>query len=154
VLVPERLRELGLRPLLLTGDNETTARAVAAEVGIDEVIAEVMPADKADVVRNLQADGRVVAMVGDGVNDAPAVVRRLVPDYEPVYAERGWRMFPSIERVYVNERARRELGWTPRHDFRSVLDRLRRGEDHRSALALAVGAKGYHPVATGPYTVR
>jgi P-type Cu+ transporter len=71
----ERLRGLGLRPLLLTGDNETTARAVAAEVGIDEVIAEVMPSDKADVVRRLQAEGRVVAMVGDGVNDAPALAQ-------------------------------------------------------------------------------
>jgi P-type Cu+ transporter len=69
------LRDLGLRPVLLTGDNATTARAVAAEVGIDEIIAEVLPADKADVVRRLQADGRVVAMVGDGVNDAPALAQ-------------------------------------------------------------------------------
>jgi P-type Cu+ transporter len=69
------LRALGLRPVLLTGDNETTARAVAAEVGIDEVIAEVLPAGKADVVRALQAEGRVVAMVGDGVNDAPALAQ-------------------------------------------------------------------------------
>ena len=69
------LKALGLRPVLLTGDNETTARAVAAEVGIDEVIAEVLPADKADVVRRLQREGRVVAMVGDGVNDAPALAQ-------------------------------------------------------------------------------
>ncbi|HWT24204.1 MAG TPA: heavy metal translocating P-type ATPase [Solirubrobacteraceae bacterium] len=69
------LKALGLRPVLLTGDNATTARAVAAEVGIDEVIAEVLPADKADVVRRLQAEGRVVAMVGDGVNDAPALAQ-------------------------------------------------------------------------------
>jgi Cu+-exporting ATPase len=69
------LKALGLRPVLLTGDNETTARAVAAEVGIEEVIAEVLPADKADVIRRLQAEGRVVAMAGDGVNDAPALAQ-------------------------------------------------------------------------------
>jgi P-type Cu+ transporter len=70
-----RLKELGLRPVLLTGDNESTARAVAAEVGIDEVIAEVLPSDKAEVVKRLQAEGRVVAMAGDGVNDAPALAQ-------------------------------------------------------------------------------
>ena len=70
-----RLRELGLRPVLLTGDNATTARTVADEVGIDEVIAEVLPSGKADVIRRLQAEGRVVAMVGDGVNDAPALAQ-------------------------------------------------------------------------------
>jgi UDP-glucose 4-epimerase len=86
--------------------------------------------------------------------DAPAVVRRLFPDYEAIYARRGWKMLPGIDRVYVNDRARHELGWRPRHDFRHALDRLRAGEDTRSPLALAVGAKGYHAVSTGPYTVR
>ncbi|MFE6098533.1 heavy metal translocating P-type ATPase [Streptomyces laurentii] len=69
----ERLRALGLRPVLLTGDARSVAERVAAEVGIDEVIAEVLPQDKVDVVRRLQAEGRVVAMVGDGVNDAAAL---------------------------------------------------------------------------------
>ncbi|MEV5436074.1 heavy metal translocating P-type ATPase [Streptomyces sp. NPDC052682] len=67
------LRALGLTPVLLTGDNRTVAEAVAREVGIDQVIAEVLPEDKADVVRRLQAEGRRVAMVGDGVNDAAAL---------------------------------------------------------------------------------
>jgi Cu+-exporting ATPase len=67
------LRALQLRPVLLTGDNETTARAVAEQVGVDDVIAEVLPADKAAVVARLRDEGSVVAMVGDGVNDAPAL---------------------------------------------------------------------------------
>jgi P-type Cu+ transporter len=69
------LHDLGLRTILLTGDNRRTAEAVAAEVGVDEVIAEVLPQDKDRVIQDLQADGRLVAMVGDGVNDAPALAR-------------------------------------------------------------------------------
>ncbi|MEV7545181.1 heavy metal translocating P-type ATPase [Streptomyces sp. NPDC089915] len=70
-----RLRALGLTPVLLTGDNRAVAESVAREVGIDEVIAEVLPQDKVEVVRRLQAEGRTVAMVGDGVNDAAALAR-------------------------------------------------------------------------------
>ena len=69
------LRQLNLSPVLLTGDNARAAQSVAAEVGIDEVIAEVLPSDKVDVVKRLQGEGRVVAMVGDGVNDAAALAQ-------------------------------------------------------------------------------
>jgi len=86
--------------------------------------------------------------------DAPSVVARLFPDYGEVYAQRGWRMFPTIDRVYVNSRARADLGWKPGYDFRRALDLLAVNEDPRSPLAVSVGAKGYHAVSTGPYTVR
>ncbi len=70
-----QMRDIGLTPVLLTGDNEAVARQIAAEVGIDDVIAEVMPEGKVDVIARLQAEGKTVAMVGDGVNDAPALAQ-------------------------------------------------------------------------------
>ena len=70
-----QLKALGMSPVLLTGDNEAVARHIAAEVGIDEVIAEVLPKDKVDVVQRLQREGKIVAMIGDGVNDAPALAQ-------------------------------------------------------------------------------
>jgi UDP-glucose 4-epimerase len=87
--------------------------------------------------------------------DATEAVRRRVPDYEAEYDRRQWKMFPSIDRVYVNERARNELGWLPRYDFHSIIDGLKRGNDVRSPLAQLVGSKGYHAqvFADGPFPV-
>jgi UDP-glucose 4-epimerase len=113
----------------------------AAEIGFGTyIVSATTPFTRADLAE-LRAD-------------APAVVRRLFPDYEEVYARRGWTMFPSIDRVYDNTRARGELGWTPRYDFGRALDLVAAGEEPRSELALTVGAKGYHDVSTGVYTVR
>jgi UDP-glucose 4-epimerase len=87
--------------------------------------------------------------------NAPTALKRRVPDYEAVYERRGWKMFPSIDRVYVNERARNDLGWNPRYDFGYVLDRLSSSDDPRSPLSIAVGSKGYHThkFSDGPYPV-
>jgi UDP-glucose 4-epimerase len=91
--------------------------------------------------------------LGDLRTDAPGVVRQRVPDYEHAYAAHGWRMFPTIDRVYVNDKARRELGWKPRYDFAHVLGRISAGDDFRSPLAQAIGSKSYHDVVfeDGPY---
>lgn len=75
--------------------------------------------------------------------DAPSVVRARYSEFESRYVERGWRMFPSIDRVYVNARARADLGWTPRYDFEHVLRCLATGEDPRSRPTVMVGSKGY-----------
>jgi UDP-glucose 4-epimerase len=85
--------------------------------------------------------------------DAPAAVRRHVPSYESEYRRRGWSMLPAIDRVYVNEAARTQLGWRPRYDFGLAIDRLHASEEYRSPLARAVGSKGYHAEAfsEGPY---
>lgn len=77
-------------------------------------------------------------------DSAPSVVSRHFPGYPDEYTKRGWTMFPGIDRVYVNARARRELGWTPTYDFGHVLERLAAGEEPSSPLARAVGSKGYH----------
>lgn len=86
--------------------------------------------------------------------DAPAVLARRVPGWEDVYAARGWRMLPALDRVYDNARARELLGWTPRFDFAHALERLRAGADPRSELTRAIGRKGYHAESFGVYTER
>ena len=87
--------------------------------------------------------------------DAPSVVKRRVPGYEAEYTRRGWKMFPSVDRVYDNARARIELGWHPQYNFGDILERLKADEDPRSPLARIIGLKGYHvqAFADGPYPV-
>jgi len=87
--------------------------------------------------------------------DARSVVHRLFPESADLYAALGWKFFPNIDRVYVNHQATAALGWNPRYDFGHVLKSLRLGQDFRSALALAVGSKGYHATVfeKGPYPV-
>jgi UDP-glucose 4-epimerase len=104
------------------------------------IVSATTPFDRADAV--------------ELASDAPGAVRRLFPDQPAEYVRRHWEMFPALDRVYDNNRARVELDWTPRYDFRYVLDRLKCNEDPRSSLARTIGAKGYHERTTGVYTVR
>src|ERR1700739_692819 len=76
--------------------------------------------------------------------DTPSVVKRYVPDFVSEYALRGWRMLPTIDRVYVNQKARADLGWKPKYDFRFLVEQLKAGKDTRSPLARLCGSKGYH----------
>jgi Cu+-exporting ATPase len=103
----------GLRAVLLTGDNEVAAKAVAAEVRIDEVIDEVLPKDKVEVITRLQGEGRVVAMVGDGVNDAAALARAAVGLLNPLIAGAAMA-FSSVFVVSNSLRLRRFRSATPR----------------------------------------
>ena len=111
----------------------------APEIGFGRfIISATTPFDAAD-----RADLR---------RAAPAVVHRYFPQYEAVFEARGWRMFPSIDRVYVNDRARSELGWEPQFTFGHALRELASGRSWQSELALTVRAKGYHAGPTGVYT--
>lgn len=87
--------------------------------------------------------------------DTAAVVHRLFPDSAALYGARGWKLFPQIDRVYINDLARSQLGWRPKYDFRYMLECLRSGQDFRSPLAREIGSKGYHDVAfdEGPYPI-
>lgn len=137
--------------------NEFLYRRVAIE---DVVSAHLLAIEKASSI----GFGRyIISATTPFTNDdlvnlninAPAVVKQLFPYYEDEYAKRGWKMFPKIERVYVNELARKELGWYPKYDFSYVLDCLKRGDDLRGPLARTIGIKGYHKrkFKKGPYPV-
>ena len=115
-------------------DAHLLALAKAREIGFARyIVSATTPFTRADLA-GLRAD-------------APAVVRRHVPDYAAEYARRGWTMFESIDRVYDNAKARAELGWRPKVDFATVIQRLRDTDDVRSPMAQVVGAKGYHRTA-------
>ncbi len=96
-----------------------------------------------------------IADLKDLYTDAPKVLSKYYVDFSPIYGAKEWRMFPSIGRVYVNDLARKELGWQPKYDFQWVLECLQNGQDFRSPLAIAVGVLGYHEETfeEGPYPV-
>lgn len=88
-------------------------------------------------------------------SNTPSVVKKYVPAYEEEYKRRSWKMLPGIDRVYVNEKARNELGWQPRYDFSYIVGQLKAGNDLRSPMAQLIGSKGYHSetFSEGPYPV-
>ena len=112
-------------------DAHLLAVEAAPSVGFDRfIISATTPFDRGDVAAL--------------AHDAPEVVRRAFPDQEAEYQRRKWKMFPTLDRVYDNARARSVLGWAPRYDFRHVLDQLKADEEPGSQLARIVGAKGFH----------
>jgi nucleoside-diphosphate-sugar epimerase len=117
------------------------ALARANEVGFGRfIVSATTPFTRADCAR-----------LGE---DAPSALRALFPQYEALYAARGWKMLPRLDRVYDNERARTQLGWAPRYDFRRALASLAANEDPRSELARSIAPKGYHAESVGVYTTR
>jgi UDP-glucose 4-epimerase len=146
---------------LYTSDNIKANEYLFRRVDIEDTVsALVVAAEKAESI----GFGKYIVSATTPFNpedlgllrtDAAAVVKRLFPDYEKEYAKRGWKMFPVIDRVYVNTLARTELGWRPRHDFAYLLARLIAGETIQSPLARSIGRKGYHEeeFTEGPYPV-
>jgi UDP-glucose 4-epimerase len=132
------------------GDNLKVSEFLYRRVDIEDVVdAHLLAIDKAPQI----GFGRYIISATTPFTpddlaglrrDAAAVVRARVPAFEAVYQRLGWSMLPTVDRVYVNERARRELGWQPKHDFAAVVARLQADPDFRSPLARVVGAKGYH----------
>jgi nucleoside-diphosphate-sugar epimerase len=114
----------------------------APEIGFDRFIISATTPFETEDLAELRAD-------------APAAVRRRYPKFEEIFERRGWRMFPTIDRVYVNNKARDQLGWRPIYDFNQVLNQIDAGEGMGSDLARKVGIKGYHSeqFAEGPYPV-
>ena len=114
----------------------------ATEIGFGKyIISATSPFTHADLV--------------DLRRNAPSVVERIYPDFKELYEVKNWKMFPEIDRVYINEKARIELGWKPRYGFRHVLDCLKQGKDFRSSLSIEIGIKRYHSkqFEKGPYPV-
>jgi len=132
------------------GDNLKVNELLYRRVDIEDVVgAHLCALDKAESL----GFGRFIITAttpfepgdaGELGRDAPAVLARRVPEYSSIYSERGWKMLPALDRVYVNQRARELLGWRPRYDFRRALRAVAGGADWRSPLASEVGSKGYH----------
>ncbi|MEZ2132052.1 MULTISPECIES: NAD-dependent epimerase/dehydratase family protein [unclassified Sinorhizobium] len=144
-----------------TADNAQTNELLYRRVDIEDVVsAHLLALEKAPEIR---FDRYIISATTPFTRDdlaglrrnAPGAVERLFPNQPELYAGLGWKMFPEIDRVYVNEHARQALGWHPRYDFRHALECLRVGKDWRSPLAGVIGSKGYHDevFADGPYPV-
>jgi UDP-glucose 4-epimerase len=135
---------------LYTSDNQKANEFLFRRVDIEDAVsAHLLAVEKAEQIGFghyiISATAPFTQADREKLNlDAPAVVKEKFPHYEEIYAERGWEMFPKIGRVYVNEKARKELGWSPKYDFAHVLDCLKAGQDFLSPLAREVGSKGYH----------
>jgi UDP-glucose 4-epimerase len=132
------------------GDNLKVSELLYRRVDVEDVVtAHLCALDKAGEL----GFGRFIisattpftrADAAELGRDAPRVLERTVPEFPAIYSARGWKMLPTLDRVYDNERARLSLGWQPQYDFRRALNAIAHGADWRSPLARAIGSKGYH----------
>lgn len=133
-----------------SGDNQKANEFLFRRADIEDIVsAHLLAVEKAENIGFgryiISATTPFILSDKEKLNiDAPFVVKENFPHYEEIYAELGWKMFPKIGRVYVNEKARKDLGWSPKYDFGYVLDRLKNGKDFLSPLAREVGSKKYH----------
>ncbi|RRB07317.1 NAD-dependent epimerase/dehydratase family protein [Larkinella rosea] len=137
--------------------NEFLFRRVALD---DVVTAHLVAADKAHTIGfgTYIISATTPFLPGDTADlriDAPAVLQKYIPDYQAEYERLGWRMLPDIDRVYDNAKARNELGWQPKYDFKTMIEKLKTGGSVLGPLAQLIGSKGYHAekFSEGPYPV-
>ncbi len=137
--------------------NEFLARRVDVEDAVDAHLLAIQKAPEIGFARYIISATTPFQKedLADLRKDAPSVLKKRIPEYEPLFKKLGWHMFPLLDRVYVNEKARRELGWTPKYDFRKMLAQLEAGELPMSPLTHLIGKKGYHDTdfEEGPFPV-
>jgi nucleoside-diphosphate-sugar epimerase len=137
--------------------NEYLSRRVDIEDAVSAHIAAIKNAGKIGFGKYI-ISATTPFQPGDMIDlrtDTPSVVKKYVAGYEEEYKRRGWKMLPIIDRVYVNEKARIELGWQPKYDFNYIINQLKAGSDLKSPMAKLIGSKAYHSetFSEGPFPV-
>jgi len=149
----EQAKANGVRAFVFTSTTSVFGDALRPPAGTP---AAWVTEDVKPIPKNIYGVTKTAAEDLQGLNsNAPAIVRKRAPGYQEIYNQFGWKMFDKINRVYVNDAARADLGWRPKYDFAHILKCLQKGNYPRSPIAESVGSKGYHKqtFTDGPYPV-